>query len=169
MIVLQVIGHRNSGKTTLVSDMIRAFREQGYTVGSIKHSAHDHELDKKGKDSWMHRQAGAAPAAVMVKGMAAIYLPGNADYTPKHLLETYCQGIDIVIIEGWISGPYPKIEVVRAGGKPNALFASAENVIALTGDNALKDIDRTAALAKGIKLLPRDDIPAIASFMLKNG
>ena len=79
---IQIIGHPGCGKTTLIVEIIEELVKRRFKVGTIKHSAHHHELDKPGKDSYMHRQAGAFPAAMMIKDMAAIYLPKNKNQSP---------------------------------------------------------------------------------------
>jgi molybdopterin-guanine dinucleotide biosynthesis protein MobB len=56
---VQIIGHPGCGKTTLMVELIKALVQRDIRVGSIKHSAHAHELDKPGKDSFCHRKAGA--------------------------------------------------------------------------------------------------------------
>ena len=103
-----IIGQPGSGKTTLIVDIIKELNKQNIKVGTMKHSAHSHELDKPGKDSFCHRKAGASIVSMITQEMTAVYLPMKM--TPQALLENYCSDIDIVLIEGWISGPYDKIE-----------------------------------------------------------
>ncbi|MCP3900212.1 MAG: molybdopterin-guanine dinucleotide biosynthesis protein B, partial [Desulfobacteraceae bacterium] len=127
-------------------------------VGSLKHSAHVHELDKPGKDSFAHRTAGAAPVTMVTEQMSAIYLPRNADTTPEKLLETYYSGVDIVLIEGWISGPFQKIELFRKSiGRP-PLFPEIKNVKAIISDDPIENPD--------IKLFPRSDLDLVVNFIL---
>jgi len=106
---IHIIGHAGCGKTTLIVDLIEEMVKRNIKVGSLKHSAHVHELDKPGKDSFQHRKAGAVPAAMITQSMAAIYLPASDRLTPEKFLEKYYSSVDIVLIEGWISGPYEKI------------------------------------------------------------
>jgi len=58
METIQIIGQPGSGKTTLMVDIIKELVKMNLTVGSLKHSAHLHELDTPGKDSFLHRKAG---------------------------------------------------------------------------------------------------------------
>ena len=44
---VQIIGHPGCGKTTLMIEIIEALVDRNISVGSIKHSAHSHELDKR--------------------------------------------------------------------------------------------------------------------------
>ncbi len=65
MTPIHIIGQPGSGKTTLIVDIIKELNKQNIKVGSMKHSAHVHELDKPGKDSFLHRQAGASPVSMI--------------------------------------------------------------------------------------------------------
>ena len=62
--VFGLAGFSNSGKTTLSISLIKIFRQKGFSVGSIKHAHHDFEIDKPGKDSWRHREAGSQEVIV---------------------------------------------------------------------------------------------------------
>ncbi len=161
--VIHIIGQPGSGKTTLVAKLITEFTNQGMSVGSIKHSSHGHELDKPGKDSFIHRTAGACPAAMVTGKMAAIYLPASEQTRPDILIAKYYGTVDIVLIEGWISGPYPKIEIWRkAVGKP-PLFPEIKGVKALVSNDSLNE----SPADHKINLLPLNDIPTIADFIKK--
>ncbi len=136
---LHIIGHAGCGKTTLIVELVRAFVQQNITIGTMKHSAHLHELDKPGKDSFLHRIAGAAPVSMVTEQMSAIYLPRDEKTTPEMILQTNYKNVQIVLIEGWISGPFPKIEVWReAIGKP-PLFSTVDQVKAIVCENALHE------------------------------
>ncbi len=158
MLPIHIVGHAGCGKTTLIVELIKALLKKNIKVGSLKHSAHIHELDKPGKDSFAHRMAGAAPVTMVTEQMSAIYLPRNADTTPEKLLETYYSGIDIVLIEGWISGPFQKIELFRKSiGRP-PLFPEIKNVKAIVSDDPIKD--------PNVKLFPRSDLDLVIDFIL---
>lgn len=160
------MGQPGAGKTTLVVDLVRELCSAGLSVGTIKHSAHAHELDKPGKDSFRHREAGASPVAMMNRHMAAVYLPGSEGMTPDTLLAQFYTHLDLVLIEGWISGPYPKIEIWReVVGRP-PLFKTVPGGIALAVDGPIPREIREAAVAKGLACFPRQDVPALAKLLL---
>ncbi len=137
MKVFHIIGQPGSGKTTLITDIVKELVDQDVKVGTIKHSAHAHELDKPGKDSFQHRAAGAIPAAMMTQDLAALYMPRPPNMTPATLIENYYTHLDIVLIEGWISGPYDKIEVWRKNINRPFLFPDTTRVKALVTDDRL--------------------------------
>jgi molybdopterin-guanine dinucleotide biosynthesis protein B len=159
MLPIHIAGHAGCGKTTLIVDLVKALIKKNMSVGTMKHSAHNHELDKPGKDSFLHRKAGAVPVTMITEQMSAIYLPRSEDTSPEKLLKTYYSNVDIVLIEGWISGPYQKIEVWRESiGRP-PLFRSINNVKAIVSDDSIKDND--------LPVIPRSKIDLLVDFIMK--
>ena len=163
---VQIIGHPGTGKTTLVVDLVQELTKNHIRVGSIKHSAHSHELDKPGKDSFRHRNAGAVPAAMMTQTMAAVYLPRSRDMTPDDLVQRYFSDCDIVLIEGWISGPHKKIEIIGKSCDRPPLFLQVPGVAALVAETFLAGRDRLAAEKRQIVVFDRSDISGIVSAVL---
>jgi len=163
---MHIIGHAGCGKTTLIVDLIKEMVNRDIKVGSLKHSAHVHELDKPGKDSFLHRKAGAVPASMMTQSMTAIYLPGSDKLTPEKLLKKYYANVDIVLIEGWISGPYDKIEVWQNHVKRKPLFSSFEHVKAFVSDDVLDLESMTVAKEKQLNSFKRCDCSLLTDFIL---
>ncbi|MCP4671949.1 MAG: molybdopterin-guanine dinucleotide biosynthesis protein B [Desulfobacula sp.] len=163
---IHIIGHANCGKTTLIVDLIEEMVNRDIKVGSLKHSAHVHELDKPGKDSFQHRKAGAEPASMMTQSMAAIYLPASDRLTPEKLLEKYYSNVDIVLIEGWISGPYDKIEVWRNHVKSKPLFSSVDHVKAFVSDDDLDPESMAVVKEKQLNSFKRCDCSLLTDFIL---
>ncbi|MCP3943042.1 MAG: molybdopterin-guanine dinucleotide biosynthesis protein B [Desulfobacteraceae bacterium] len=160
MIPFHIIGHPGCGKTTLIADLIKYLVEKGIRVGSMKHSAHAHELDKPGKDSYRHRQAGAVPVSMVTDTMSAIFLPRTPEYTCQKLLEDFYSHVDIVLIEGWISGPYDKIEVWRkVVGRP-PLFSSIKQVKVFISDDPFGGADQK------IDCFQRSDLAGVVKHMI---
>jgi len=166
MTPFHIIGHAGCGKTTLIVDLIKEMVKRNIKVGSLKHSAHVHELDKPGKDSFQHRKAGAVPASMMTQSMAAIYLPASDRLTPEKLLEKYYSKVDIVLIEGWISGPYDKIEIWQDHIKRKPLFSSVEHVKAFVSDDDLDPESIKVAKAKQLNSFKRCESSLLTDFFL---
>ncbi len=158
MLPVHIAGHAGCGKTTLIEELIKALVKKGMSVGTMKHSAHVHELDKPGKDSYRHRTAGAGPVAMVTELMSAVYLPRNENTSPEKLLDAYYSDIDIVLIEGWISGPYQKIEVWRKNIGPSPLFKTIKNVKAVVSDDSIEETD--------LPVFPRSGINPLVDFIL---
>ena len=55
MHVYGIVGRKNSGKTHLVTRLVRAAVARGLAVSTVKHAHHAFDVDQPGKDSWMHR------------------------------------------------------------------------------------------------------------------
>ncbi|EOI6340730.1 molybdopterin-guanine dinucleotide biosynthesis protein B [Listeria monocytogenes] len=108
--ILQIIGFKNSGKTTLLNALIRASRKENYTVSAIKHDAHDFSVDHAGTDSYSFQESGAEAVVIANSRQYAVMEQTGID------LKTAIQKLpesDIVLIEGYKEGPFPKIILVR--------------------------------------------------------
>ena len=57
--IFGIVGWSGSGKTTLMLDLLPDLIERGYQISTMKHTHHDFDMDKPGKDSFQHRAAGA--------------------------------------------------------------------------------------------------------------
>ncbi|EKF1958958.1 molybdopterin-guanine dinucleotide biosynthesis protein B [Listeria monocytogenes] len=108
--ILQIIGFKNSGKTTLLNALIRASRKENYTVSAIKHDAHDFYVDHAGTDSYSFQESGAEAVVIANSRQYAVMEQTGID------LKTAIQKLpesDIVLIEGYKEGPFPKIILIR--------------------------------------------------------
>ncbi|RXT05839.1 molybdopterin-guanine dinucleotide biosynthesis protein B [Ammoniphilus sp. CFH 90114] len=126
--VIQIVGYKNSGKTTTSCEMIRRFSELGWKVGSIKHDAHDFEVDYPGKDTWLHREAGAQIVAISSKDKTAIMEQQSSSLDD---LLTRMSGVDLVIVEGYKFESYPKVVLLRNEGDL-PLLDQANEIIAVS-------------------------------------
>ncbi len=134
--VLSIVGRSNAGKTTLVEKLVARLSAQGLRIATIKHSHHQPELDTPGKDSWRHKQAGAARAFLIGPQQMMMVADVEASLNPNLLASRYCEGFDLVLVEGYNSLPGAKIEVVRAA-RCTSLRCAPEDLIALVTDVAL--------------------------------
>ena len=98
--------------------------------------------------------------------MAAIYLPKKKELSPQTLLEKYYKGVDIVLIEGWISGQYDKIEVWRNESGRRPLFYEVKNVKAFVHDGQSDPTDIQSAKKTGITLFKRSDVIKIVDYLI---
>ncbi len=122
----------------LIVDLVKELSSRGFKVGTLKHSPHDHELDKPGKDSFLHRKAGSFPAAVATKKMMAVYMPlQDIDNPFDHISPLFSQ-TDIVIVEGYINGPGIKLEVWRKEAEEQPFIYEREDIAAVITDDDLE-------------------------------
>ncbi|WP_053983634.1 molybdopterin-guanine dinucleotide biosynthesis protein B [Niameybacter massiliensis] len=108
---IAISGSKNSGKTTLMTNLIGYFTAKGLQVGTIKHDGHLFEADVKGTDSYRHKQAGAA--RTLVYDTEKLCLVKDQQQQGIETLLAYFSGMDLVLLEGFKESVYPKIEVVR--------------------------------------------------------
>ena len=64
MRVIGLAGWSGAGKTTLLARLIPALRGSGLSVSTLKHAHHAFDVDRPGKDSHTHREAGAVEVLV---------------------------------------------------------------------------------------------------------
>ena len=158
MRLIHIVGRQNNGKTTLIVELIAELTKRGFRVGTLKHSSHTHELDRPGKDSYLHRTAGACPAAVAAKDLMAVYLPRQPEENPLDRLAPLFEHVDLVLVEGYHSGPGKKVEVWRASVGTTPLFSERNDIDAVITDDAV---------ATRLPVWPRSGITAIADNIIK--
>ncbi|MBT3809510.1 MAG: molybdopterin-guanine dinucleotide biosynthesis protein B, partial [Rhodospirillaceae bacterium] len=64
MRIAGIVGWHDSGKTTLVVQLVAELAGRGYRVSTVKHAHHVFDVDTPGKDSWKHRESGATEVMV---------------------------------------------------------------------------------------------------------
>jgi molybdopterin-guanine dinucleotide biosynthesis adapter protein len=157
--VIGITGWSGAGKTTLLRKLIPVLIAKGNRVSTLKHAHHAFDVDTPGKDSYLHREAGASEVLVTSgKRFALMHeLRGAAEPTLAQLLGMLSP-VDLVLVEGFKTERHRKIEIFRnANGKP-ALYPQDPYIVALASDQ----------LETGIQL-PKaqlDDVEAIAVLVL---
>jgi molybdopterin-guanine dinucleotide biosynthesis adapter protein len=165
--VLGVIGWSGSGKTTLLEALLPLLRGRGLTVSTVKHAHHGFDMDRPGKDSYRHRQAGAREVLVVSGARWALLheVPDTEQgghpeppLPPLPALLGRLAPVDLVLVEGFKTHPYPKLEVHRpALGKP-PIWPGQPDVMAVASDAPLS-CDRT--------LLPLGEPARVAEWTLR--
>lgn len=159
MKVIGLAGWSGSGKTTLLAKLIPALIKRGVKVSTVKHAHHHFDLDKPGKDSYVHREAGASEVFISsVNRWAQMHeLRGEPELHLREIL-TKMTPVDLVIVEGFKREHHPKIEIHRAEvGKP--LLQPEDNwIVAIASD--------TKIARAGVPVVSLDDIEKIADVVL---
>jgi len=152
---ISIVGHCNSGKTSLMEHLIRELKKRGRRLAAVKHAHEGFDLDRPGKDSYRFAAAGCETIALLGARRSALMRTHEAGYAFDDLLELAASEADIVLIEGLSSGPYPKIEVHR-DDLGRGLRCNPEDLLAVVTDRAL-DI--------GCKQFSPQEIGAIADLV----
>ncbi len=121
MKVLGFVGWSGSGKTTLLTALIPALKARGVKkISTIKHAHHALEFDQPGKDSHRHREAGAAETILASARHFALFSEHRDAPAPDlNALLARLAPADLVLVEGFKTYDFPKIEIYRpALGKP---------------------------------------------------
>jgi len=136
--IISVVGKSQVGKTTLLERLIAELKRRGYRVGTIKHDTHGFEIDKPGKDSWRHAQAGSDVVLISSPEKLALIKGVDRERTLDELL-AYMGDVELVLTEGYKSGDKPKIEVSRQA-RGQELLCDEEELLALVTDQPF-DLD----------------------------
>ncbi|MEE8470911.1 MAG: molybdopterin-guanine dinucleotide biosynthesis protein B [Dehalococcoidia bacterium] len=132
--VVCVVGKSGAGKTFVIQKLVAELKNRAYRVATIKHSHHGFELDKEGKDSWRHAQAGSDAVIIGSPRKMAVIKVVDRDQTIAELSQFVGPDFDIILAEGFKQDKGPKIEVHRKEVtndllcKPEELFAIATDV-----------------------------------------
>lgn len=156
--IISLVGPSGSGKTTLLVALIPELIKRGLRVGTIKHDAHGTEVDRPGKDTWRHFQAGAEVVALAGPHQLTIFRRWEPERTVEEVA-AHLEGVDLILVEGFKTGPQPKIEVRRrgAGGQGPALVGDPTLVAVVTDEEGE---------GGPVPRLPLNDPGAVADFLL---
>ncbi|MEJ7592594.1 MAG: molybdopterin-guanine dinucleotide biosynthesis protein B [Planctomycetaceae bacterium] len=136
---IHIVGRKNSGKTTLVCELVREFTARGLKIATVKHTHHHHELDTPGKDSYKHREAGAAAVGILSPHMTALFIPtereqrGDSRYAQFEVQFSDC---DLILVEGDLQALAPRIEVWRSATSESPYAANDSAIAAVVSDDA---------------------------------
>jgi len=157
--IIALIGKPDSGKTTLLEKLIPELNQRGYKIGTVKHHVHQFEMDRKGKDTWRHKQAGARTVALSSPTGLGVIRDVDHDHGIEELLDRYYYDVDLVIAEGYKSTALPKIEIFRPAAHKSPLIDRDETWVAMISDTPM---------ATNIPCLALTDIAGIADFLIDN-
>lgn len=135
--IITFIGWHNSGKTTIIQEVVRHLKEENLRVAVIKSTKHTGiEFDRPGSDTDVYRKAGADAVTLIAPDQFVLMTAKQDDENDGNLLSLvhrYFYQYDIVIGEGFKhERKIPKIEVIREGAEP--LGEQTHRVIATVSD-----------------------------------
>lgn len=111
--VFSIVGkNSNTGKTTVLCNIIEELKARGYRVATIKHDVHGFDIDHPGKDTWKHGQAGSDIVMISSPKKFAMIEKVQVEYTLDEVIQKI-DNVDIIITEGYKRENKPKLEVYR--------------------------------------------------------
>ena len=162
--IVSIVGKSASGKTTLIEKIIPELIRRGYRVITVKHDRHGFEIDREGKDSWRHKQAGAQGVIISSPRKVALIRDVDRDMSLEELRDAFGGDADLILSEGFKKDIQPKIEVFRKEEHAELLCTPADNLIGIASNRHF-DI--------GVPCLDIDDVKGIVdlieSTFLKGG
>jgi molybdopterin-guanine dinucleotide biosynthesis protein MobB len=159
MKIFGIAGYKNAGKTTLVVDVVRELTGRGFRVATVKHAHHEFDIDHPGKDSYLHRAAGAREV-IVASSMRWAHIVELADKPEPSLEEllTHVGDVDLVIVEGFKHGNHPKLEIRHKGSDAPLIAAEHDSVRAIVSDGEVPEAP--------VPVIDRADIGAITDFIV---
>lgn len=164
--VFGLVAWSGVGKTTLLEKLLTHYAEQGVRVSVIKHTHHQFDIDRPGKDSFRHREAGAHEV-MLVSNQRWVLMHENRTEPEPPLAELlkHLSPCDLVLLEGYRQAAIPKLELWRAAHAEAAqrpLHAAGDaHILAVASDTPEALADRSP-----VPVLDLNDIPALAAFIL---
>jgi len=161
MNVFGIAGHSGMGKTTLLERLIPALSARGLVVSLIKHSHKNVDIDRPGKDSYRLRESGCKEVLLLGNDRWALMHELRAAPEPSldYLLDRMAH-CDLVLVEGFKNGHFPKLEVWRqAVGKP-PLSPEWPGIVAIASD--------TPVPGAGVPVLDLGNLDALVECVLQH-
>ncbi len=161
MRIIGLAGWSGSGKTTLITKVLPVLIARGHTVSTLKHAHHGFDLDKPGKDSFMHRAAGASEVLISsARRWAVLHELRDEDEWNMPALLAKISPVDLVLVEGFKRENFPKLEVYRAANGKPLLHGEDGFIVAIASDTPLPHV--------GLPVIDLNDIEAVADALLAN-
>ena len=159
MRIIGLAGWSGSGKTTLVTRLIPRLTSRGLKVSTLKHAHHGFDLDQPGKDSYLHRAAGATEVVISSARRWAIMheLRGEKEWDLRALVGRMSP-VDLILVEGYKRDSFPKLEVYRAANGKPLIHPTDPHIVAIAADSTLPE-------AK-VPVVDIDDVETIADLLI---
>lgn len=140
MKIFGVAGRSGSGKTTLLARLIPWMKQRGLTISTVKQAQEAFDVDKPGKDSYQHREAGATEVMIAsARRWALMHEYRDQQELSMDELLARMSPVDLVLVEGFRRWPHPRLEVWRHSVGKAPFFPEDPLVVAVASDAPLSD------------------------------
>ena len=137
--IIGLAGWSGSGKTTLIKNLLPELNKINISVSTLKHAHKDFDIDKPGKDSYIHRESGAQEVLVSSKKRFAIISNYKNKESNLYQLIGKLSPVDLIMVEGWKKENIKKIEIYRKEINKPLLALEDKNIVAIaTNDKSIK-------------------------------
>ena len=166
MKVIGFTGYSGAGKTTLDERLIPELRQRGLRVSVVKHARHGFDIDRPGKDTYRHREAGAFEVVVASAKRLALMreFEVETELSVHTLIAELYDGVDWVLLEGFRDSDLLKIEVWRASQAKPARYMADDFITAIATDSP-----NEMPAPTNLPLLDLNNVAAIAAWLLSQG
>ncbi|WP_088006789.1 molybdopterin-guanine dinucleotide biosynthesis protein B [Indiicoccus explosivorum] len=142
--VLQVVGFKDSGKTTLVLKLLQAAGRLGKSVAVIKHHGHGGPLGMPPAetDSTRFFEAGAESSVAFGDGVIQLHMRKPSAGLEELIALARNSQPDLVLVEGYKDAKYDKIVLLRSG-KDWLELQKLEGIALVAGQGTIRLDGRT--------------------------
>lgn len=158
--ILAISGVKNSGKTTLITKLIPLLSAYGLKVATIKHTTHEINLDVPGTDTWKHQAAGAYGTAVFSNDQFLL-IKKQPNLQLEQLIQTFPEA-DLILLEGFKSSDYPKLELIRRGNSSQSICCRS-NLLGIVTDIKKEELQ---GFIPNVPLLDLNNAQAVAESII---
>tara|TARA_B100000941_G_C28430824_1_gene514119 strand:+ start:348 stop:860 length:513 start_codon:yes stop_codon:yes gene_type:complete len=140
--VFGIVGWSGSGKTDIVCRLIDYYRKKNLCVSSVKHTHHNFDIDKQGKDSFKQMISGSNEVVIYNENKWAMVSSLQQNKIKlEEILGKFSKKTDLILVEGLKNSKLPKIEIYYSKIKKPPLFPNDKNIKAVVSDKITKDLD----------------------------
>lgn len=137
---IAIVGHKNSGKTTLVERLVAHYTAAGVRVAAIKHTSDEVGFDKPRTDSDRLKKAGAVAVGMVAQSEIGLYTV-HTEQTSEGWMESVLASLPdpprLILYEGYRGGPHPKIECILRPEVTKPTFRADQGLIAVVSEHAV--------------------------------
>ncbi len=156
--VINIVGDKsNVGKTFVMEGIIKELKIRGLSVATIKHDVHGFDIDKKGKDTYKHREAGSETVIISSPNRFALIKEVKEETSLEELIN-FARDKDVILVEGYKKSNLRKIEVYRKDFS-ESIITSKEKLIAIA---TYEDLE-----FEEVKIIKKNDFISLVDIILE--
>jgi molybdopterin-guanine dinucleotide biosynthesis protein B len=157
--IVSIVSKKGSGKTTLIEKLIPDLKQRGFRIGTVKHDTHGFDMDREGKDTWRHKQAGAETVAISSPWKVSVIKDVAEEMDLDRIVAAYFNDLDLVITEGYKWAQKSQVEVYRSAVHRQPLYSKEDShpLVAVMSD---------VQIDLGVPCLHIDDIRGLTDIIV---